>query len=145
MNQLSLDLVDEMERMRKVFDRILGDDRISTWTFPFSRVSFLPGRASRSYPLMNISEDDENIYVDALAPGVGPDTLNVSVAGDQLLISGQKTLRGSKQLIIPVLCRQSRDPCFRVPDPSRWPREGFCDEVPKVVPQKVFAFVVRAR
>jgi HSP20 family protein len=91
MNQLSLDLIDEMERMRKAFDRILGDERVGPWILPFSKFSFLPGRASHLYPLMNVSEDGENIYVDALAPGVGPDTLNVSVTGDQLIISGQKT------------------------------------------------------
>ncbi len=90
MSLFSVDLLGDMERMRREIDRILGDDRVSAWTLPFSRISFLPGRASRSYPLMNISEDDENIYVDALAPGVGPDTLNVSVAGDQLVISGEK-------------------------------------------------------
>jgi len=44
----------------------------------------------RSYPLMNIGEDETKIYVDALAPGIAHDSLNVSVAGDQLTISGQK-------------------------------------------------------
>jgi HSP20 family protein len=39
---------------------------------------------------MNIGDDADNIYVHALAPGIGPDTLNVSVTGDQLVISGQK-------------------------------------------------------
>ena len=90
MSLLSLDLLEEMEKMRREIDRILGEDRVSAWTFPFSRTSFLPGRALRSYPLMNIGEDDTNLYVDALAPGVGPDTLNVSVTGNQLIISGQK-------------------------------------------------------
>ncbi len=91
MSLMSLDLFEEMERMRRDIDKILGEDRVSAWTFPFSRVSFLPGRALRSYPLMNIGEDAENIYVHALAPGVGPDTLNVSVTGNQLIISGRKT------------------------------------------------------
>jgi len=91
MSLLSLDVFEEMERMRRDIDRILGEDRISAWTFPYSRISFLPGRALRSYPLMNIGEDAENIYVHALAPGIGPDTLNVSVTGDQLIISGVKT------------------------------------------------------
>jgi HSP20 family protein len=90
MNLLSLDLLEDMERMRREIDRILGEERFSAWSFPFSRISFLPGRAARAYPLMNISEDDENIYVDALAPGVEPDTLNVSVAGEQMVISGEK-------------------------------------------------------
>ena len=76
--------------MRREIDRILGDDRVSSWTFPFSQISFLPGRASRAYPLINVSDDHNNIYIDALAPGIDPSTLNVSVAGDQLAISGEK-------------------------------------------------------
>ena len=91
MNPWSLDLLDEVERVRTAFDRILGEERPSTWRLPFSRISFLPGRAARSYPLLNIGEDDANIYVDALAPGIEPDTLNVSVTGNQLTIAGQKT------------------------------------------------------
>jgi len=90
MNHWSFDLLDEMERVRTAFDRILGEERHSMWSLPFSRISFLPGRAARSYPLLNIGEDDTNIYVDALAPGIRPDTLNVSVTGNQLTISGQK-------------------------------------------------------
>ena len=90
MNPLSLDLFDEVRRMRRELDRILDEDMVSSWTFPFSRISFLPGRALRSYPLMNIGEDAENIYVHALAPGVDPGTLNVSVTGNQLVVSGQK-------------------------------------------------------
>jgi len=77
--------------MRGEIDRILGEDRLPAWTFPFSRVSFLPGRAARAYPLLNLSEDRDNIYVDALAPGVKPDTLKVSVTGDQLIIAGEKS------------------------------------------------------
>jgi HSP20 family protein len=90
MSPLNLDVLEEMEKMRGEIDRILGEGRLSAWTFPFSRVSFLPGRASRAYPLMNIGEDERNLYIDALAPGVEPDSLNVSVAGEQLVISGEK-------------------------------------------------------
>jgi HSP20 family protein len=90
MSFMSFSFLEEMERMRRELDRILGEDRLSSWTFPFSRVSFLPGRASRAYPLMNIGEDHGNIYIDALAPGLDPDTLHVSVSGDQLVISGEK-------------------------------------------------------
>lgn len=90
MSPLSLDLFDEIRRMRRDLDRILDEDLVSPGTLPFSRISFLPGRALRSYPLMNIGEDAENIYVHALAPGIEPDTLNVSVTGNQLVVSGQK-------------------------------------------------------
>jgi HSP20 family protein len=90
MSFMPFDFMEEMARMRREIDRILGEGELPSWTFPFSRISFLPGRASRAYPLINISEDNENIYVDALAPGLEPDTLNVSVSGDQLTMSGEK-------------------------------------------------------
>ena len=90
MSFMPIDFLDEMERMRREIDRILGEDRFSAWSFPFSRVSFLPGRAARAYPLMNISEDDNNFYVEALAPGIEAKSLNVSVTGNQLIISGEK-------------------------------------------------------
>jgi HSP20 family protein len=91
MNHWSHNLVNEMERIRRTFDRILDEERPPVWNFPFSRISFLPSMGMRSYPLMNIGEDDANVYVDALAPGIAPDTLNVSVTGNQLTISGEKT------------------------------------------------------
>jgi HSP20 family protein len=90
MSLTSFDFVEDMARMRREIDRILGEDRLSSWTFPFSQISFLPGKASRAYPLINVSEDKDNIYVDALAPGLDPETLNASVSGDQLVISGEK-------------------------------------------------------
>jgi HSP20 family protein len=90
MSRMSFDMFEDMARMRREIDRILGEDRLSSWTFPFSRISFLPGRAYRAYPLINISEDNDNLYVDALAPGLEPETLNVSVTGDQLVIAGEK-------------------------------------------------------
>jgi HSP20 family protein len=90
MSLMSFDILEEMTRMRREIDRIAGEGGLSSWTFPFSRISFLPGRASQVYPLINISEDNNNFYVDALAPGLDPESLNVSVAGDQLVISGEK-------------------------------------------------------
>ncbi len=56
MSLVSLDLFEDMDRMRREIGRILGDDRVSGWAFPFSRISFLPGRALRSYPLLNIGD-----------------------------------------------------------------------------------------
>ena len=91
MGTWSLDFISEMERMRGEMDRFLDEFGTSSWTFPFSRTSFLPGRAARGYPLLNVGEDSDNVYIDALAPGVDPKTLDVSVTQNQLVISGEKT------------------------------------------------------
>jgi len=39
---------------------------------------------------MNVGEDENNIHVHALAPGIDPKTLEVSITGNQLFISGEK-------------------------------------------------------
>ena len=90
MGTWSLDFISDLEKVRRDMDRVLDEFGTSRWSFPFSRTSFLPGRAARGYPLLNIGEDTENIYVDALAPGVDPKTLDVSVTQDLLVISGEK-------------------------------------------------------
>lgn len=91
MGNWSLNFISDMERMRREMDRFLGEFGTSDWTFPFSETSFLPGRAARGYPLLNIGEDGDNVYIDSLAPGVDPKTLDVSVTQNQLVISGEKT------------------------------------------------------
>lgn len=90
MGTWSLDFISDLERMRREMDRFLDEFGTSSWSFPFSRTSFLPGRAARGYPLLNIGEDKENVYVDALAPGVDPKSLSISVTQDLLVISGEK-------------------------------------------------------
>jgi HSP20 family protein len=57
---------------------------------PFARFAFLPGAAARAYPLMNVAEDSDNVYVEALAPGLNPDTLEVSVLDNTLRVAGEK-------------------------------------------------------
>jgi HSP20 family protein len=91
MGMWSVDFISDLEKMRREMDRFLDEFGTSSWSFPFSRTSFLPGRAARGYPLLNIGEDNANIYVDALAPGVDPKTLDVSVTQDLLVISGVKS------------------------------------------------------
>ena len=46
--------------------------------------------SARRYPLINLYTDTEAMYVEALAPGVEPDTLTVSVVGNILSIAGEK-------------------------------------------------------
>ena len=84
----------DLESLRREMDNMFN--RAGTWRFPFSRVSFLPGRAARRYPLVNISEDKDAYYIEALAPGVNPDTLDVSVTGNLLTIAGEKNMTSTE-------------------------------------------------
>jgi HSP20 family protein len=56
----------------------------------FRRAAFLPGYGARQYPLVNLYEDKDNLYVEALAPGVAPEKLDLTVRGTTLTISGEK-------------------------------------------------------
>ena len=58
------------------------------WSRP--RVAFLPGTAARAYPLVNINEDSENFYIEALAPGVEPESIEVTALERVVRLSGAK-------------------------------------------------------
>jgi HSP20 family protein len=76
-----------MEELRHEIDRAFEQFGRAE---PFSRVAFLPGRSARRYPLINLYEDKDALYVEALAPGVNPDSLNLTVIRNTLTISGEK-------------------------------------------------------
>lgn len=77
----------EMDALRREIDRVLTD---YAHTGPVRSVSFLPGTSARAYPLLNMSEDRDNVYVQGLAPGIDPETLDVSVQHNTLTVSGAK-------------------------------------------------------
>ena len=78
----------EMENLRRDIDRAF--EEFGTPQGTANRVAFLPGRGPRRYPLINLSEDKDNLYIEALTPGVDPQTLDVSVLRNRLTVSGQK-------------------------------------------------------
>lgn len=78
----------QMDALRREIDRAF--DNIGLRSEPHSRMAFLPGRAARRYPLINVHEDRDTLYVEALAPGVDPASFDISVVGNVLSISGEK-------------------------------------------------------
>jgi HSP20 family protein len=77
-----------MEALRRDIDRAFANVGLSTE--PFFRTAFLPARGARRYPLINIYEDKDCLYIEALAPGVDPATLDLAVVRNVLTISGEK-------------------------------------------------------
>jgi HSP20 family protein len=78
----------ELEALRREIDRAF--EGFGLRTEPFFRTAFLPGRAARDYPLVNVHEDRDAVYVEALAPGIDPASLNLSVVRNSLTLSGEK-------------------------------------------------------
>src|SRR2546423_13782647 len=78
----------EMERVRREIDRAFeqAGGRHGR-TLP---TAFLPGRAARAYPLVNVSEDAHALYVTALAPGLEPTAIQLTIQANRLTIAGEK-------------------------------------------------------
>jgi HSP20 family protein len=77
-----------MEALHRDIERTFGTAGAANE--PFSRGAFLPGRAARRYPLINLSEDHDHVYVEALAPGLDVESLALAVIRNVLSISGEK-------------------------------------------------------
>ena len=77
-----------LEVLRREIDRVFDEN--GSRREPSSRAAFLPGRAARRYPLINLSEDTEAVYVEALAPGIDPSSLHLHVQGNTLSMTGEK-------------------------------------------------------
>jgi HSP20 family protein len=80
---------EDMEALRRDIDRAfqgfgLGEE-------PSRQVAFLPGRGPRRYPLLNLLEDQNHVYIEALTPGVDPKSLNLTVMQNRLTLSGEKS------------------------------------------------------
>lgn len=77
-----------LESLRREIDRVFEDPTLRHE--PMFRTAFLPGRAARRYPLINFAEDKDAVYVEALAPGIDPSSLDIHVLRNTLTISGEK-------------------------------------------------------
>ena len=75
----------EMDNLRKEMDELfsgIGGSSIET--------AFLPGVGTQRYPKINLSEDQESYYLEALLPGIDEKDIDLSVAGNTLTLSGER-------------------------------------------------------
>jgi HSP20 family protein len=80
------DVFRELDSLRREIDeafRGVGLGRVLT-------PQFLSGGGARRFPLMNISEDDADVYVEALLPGVDPKEIEISVLRNTLTLTGER-------------------------------------------------------
>jgi HSP20 family protein len=73
---------EELERMRREMDWLTEGLTGGLFREPTAGV----------FPLMNVTEDNDNYYVRAELPGLRADELNISVTGDTISISGERKL-----------------------------------------------------
>ena len=79
----------ELERMRRDMQRLVGEPSGDVPARRF-RLAFLPGRAARLYPLVNVYQEGDDFRVEALAPGLDPTGVEVTALRNTLTIRGEK-------------------------------------------------------
>ena len=73
-------------RLRDEMDRLLNEFTTTDWPSiaPFSLMGW------RTFPALNVWEDDHNVYAEAEVPGMSMDDLEVLVMGNELTIKGER-------------------------------------------------------
>jgi HSP20 family protein len=80
---LSWDLFREMEQLHRDIDDVFRGAGLGR--------EFSPGRKSiRHFPRINLREDDDFLYVEALLPGVDPKQVDINMLGNTLTLSGER-------------------------------------------------------
>ena len=82
----SWDLFREMDNVHREMDdlfRGLGFGRLL-------EPSFAAAAGSRTYPRLNMREDQENVYVEAMLPGIDPKKLEMTVLKNTLTLAGER-------------------------------------------------------
>jgi len=73
---------DDLERMRRDMDRLLGQ---------VSGQAYWPTQAG-VFPLVNVSEDPDHFYIRSEIPGMKSEEISISAAGRNLSISGERKI-----------------------------------------------------
>ena len=80
------DVFRELDNLRKEIDQAFRGAGINR---PLA-TTFLSPLTTRRFPLVNFSEDEGHVYVDALVPGVDPKDTDLSVLRNTITISGER-------------------------------------------------------
>lgn len=89
----NLDLLREMSRLQRDMDvmfRGLGTGRLFG-------PGFDAGHALRDWPRINLREDADHLYVEALLPGIEPEKIDMNVLGNTLSLSGERVAIDSEK------------------------------------------------
>lgn len=84
----SWDLFRELENLRRDIDEAFRGSGFSGFNRPVGGAFLAP--AARKFPLVNFSEDEGSVYVDALLPGVDPKDTELTVLRNTITISGER-------------------------------------------------------
>lgn len=82
----SWSVFNELENLRREIDEAFRGAGVSR---PLA-TTFLSPSSTRRFPLLNLSEDEGNVYLDALLPGVDPKELQLSLLRGSITISGER-------------------------------------------------------
>lgn len=80
------DIFREMGNLRREIDEVFRG-------FGATRLlgqSFLPGLGGGEYPYVNLSEDENNLYLVAFVPGIEPQDINLKLMKWRVTISGER-------------------------------------------------------
>ncbi len=81
------DLFKELDNLRREIDEAF---RGAGYNRPSGSSTFLSPATARRFPLVNFSEDEGHIYIEALVPGVDPKDVDLSVLRNTVTISGER-------------------------------------------------------
>ncbi|MBI5657835.1 MAG: Hsp20 family protein [Geobacter sp.] len=82
----SWDVFRELDSLRREMDEALRGAGMGRVLVP----AFLSQGGSRRFPLLNLTEDDNAIYVEALIPGVDPTRLDMTALRNTLTLAGER-------------------------------------------------------
>ena len=80
------DVFRDLDTLRREIDEAF---RGAGYQRPFGS-SFLTPVTTRRFPLVNLSDDEGHVYVDALVPGVNPGDIDLTVLRNTMTISGER-------------------------------------------------------